>query len=241
MRKLFTKLLKLALLVLVMLALGLSNSFGQEYKDGVLQGTIRIKIRPELASDVKISNSGLKSKLTTGIQALDRLNSTYSVTDMKRVFPYSPKFEGRHMEHGLHLWYELTVGAKVASKEVVNAYSQLREVEIAEPIHETVFNDGSGKPTYVTSPLTSSGDRSDVAYFNDPYLKKQWHYNNTGQTGGTPGADINLFNAWDITAGKPNVIISIHDQGVDYKHEDLANSMWVNEAEKNGTKDVDDD
>ena len=241
MKKTFTNLLKLVLLVLVMLGLGLTNSFGQEYKDGVLQGIIRIKIKPELASDIKISTTGLKSKLTTGIQALDRLNSTYSVTEMKRVFPYSPKFEGRHMEHGLHLWYELTVSAKVTSTEVVDAYSKLDEVQIAEPIHETVFNDGSGKPTYVTSPLTSSGDRSDVAYFNDPYLKKQWHYNNTGQTGGTPGADINLFNAWAITAGKPNVIISIHDQGVDYKHEDLANSMWVNEAEKNGQPGVDDD
>ncbi len=240
MRKTFTHSFRLVLVVLVVLGFGLLNSFGQEFSNGVMQGTIRIKIKPSIASSVEAQSTS-KGMVTTGIQALDKLNKTYSVTEMKRVFPYSPKFEGRHMQHGLHLWYELTVTAKASSRDVVKEYSKLQEVDIAEPIHETVLVDGSGKPVYVTSPFTETNNRVDTAYFNDPYLKKQWHYNNTGQTGGTPGADINLFNAWAITAGKPNVIISIHDQGVDYKHEDLANMMWVNLAEKNGTKDVDDD
>jgi len=237
MLKSFTKILKLTLLVLFMLGLGRLNSFGQEFKDGVLQGTIRIKIKPELATSVKISTASNKGKVSTGIQALDNLNSTYSVTEMKRVFPYSPKFEGKHMKHGLHLWYELTVASPTGSKEVAKAYSKLQEVEIAEPIHEMVLIDGSGQPTYVPKAV----ERSASEYFNDPYLPKQWHYNNTGQTGGTPGSDINLYNGWGITTGTPNVIISIHDQGVDYRHEDLAANMWVNEAEKNGRKDVDDD
>ena len=180
----------------------------------------------------------MKGMITTGIQELDRVNKAYSVTEMKRVFPYSAKYEGKHMKHGLHLWYELTVTSKATSLEVVKAYSKLQAVAIAEPIHEAVLIDGSGKPTYVAMPEARSANSE---YFNDPYLPKQWHYNNTGQTGGTPGADINLYNAWGITTGKPNVIISIHDQGVDYRHEDLSANMWVNEAEKNGKKDVDDD
>ncbi len=237
MKKLFTKLLKVVLLILVMLGIGMFQSFGQEFKDGVMQGKIRIKIKPSVAASVE-GQTMKKGMVSTGIKALDKLNTTYAVTEMTRVFPYSPKFEGKHMKHGLHLWYEVTLGSKVASKEVARAYSGLPEVEIAEPIHETVLIDGSGKPVYVKSP---DADRTDNAYFNDPYLKKQWHYNNTGQTGGTPGSDINLFNAWGITTGTPNVVISIHDQGVDYKHEDLADMMWVNTAEKNGKKDVDDD
>lgn len=237
MKKLFTKLLKVVLLILVMLGIGMFQSYGQEFKDGVMQGKIRIKIKPSVAASVE-GQTMKKGMVSTGIKALDKLNTTYAVTEMTRVFPYSPKFEGKHMKHGLHLWYEVTLGSKVASKEVARAYSGLPEVEIAEPIHETVLIDGSGKPVYVKSP---DADRTDNAYFNDPYLKKQWHYNNTGQTGGTPGSDINLFNAWGITTGTPNVVISIHDQGVDYKHEDLADMMWVNTAEKYGKKDVDDD
>jgi subtilisin family serine protease len=223
-------------MILVILGFSLLTSYGQEFKDGVLQGTIRIKIKPEIATALQTQSSS-KGMVVTGVQALDKLNKTYSVTEMKRVFPYSPKFEGKHMKHGLHLWYELTVTAKASSRDVVKEYTKLQAVEIAEPIHEEVLIDGSGQPTYIPKPV----ERSANEYFNDPYLPKQWHYNNTGQTGGTPGADINLYNGWGITTGTPNVIISIHDQGVDYKHEDLAANMWVNLAEKNGKKDVDDD
>lgn len=238
MRKSFTRLFKLILLVLTLVGLSLLNSFGQEYKDGILQGTIRIKIKPTIASAVNASKSDYKGIVTTGIQTLDKLNSTYSVTSMKRVFPYSPKFEERHVKHGLHLWYEVTISAKASSVDVVKAYSNLQEVEIAEPIHEIVLVDGGGKPIYVPS---VKSERTTTLPFNDPYLPRQWHYNNTGQTGGTPGADINLFNAWNITHGTSNVIVSIHDQGVQANHDDLAANMWTNVTELNGETGVDDD
>lgn len=82
---------------------------------------------------------------------------------------------------------------------------------------------------------------------DDPYLLTQWHYYNYGQiedqTMGksTPGADIALFDAWKITMGSPDVIVAIHDQGIEAIHPDLADNMWVNEAELNGKPGVDDD
>jgi hypothetical protein len=112
MRKTFTISLRMVLIVLIVFGFGLLNSSGQEFKDGVMQGTIRIKIKPTIASSIEAQSTS-KGMVTTGVQALDKLNKTYSVTQMKRVFPYSPKFEGRHMQHGLHLWYELTVTAKL--------------------------------------------------------------------------------------------------------------------------------
>lgn len=237
MRKSFTTLLKLVLLVLTLVGFSLLNSFGQEFKDGILQGTIRIKIRPTVVSAMSTDKSS-KGVIATGIQAIDKLNSSYSVTGMKRVFPYSSKFEERHMKHGLHLWYDLTISAKVSTTNAVKEYSKLQEVEIAEPIYEIKLVDGSSAPTYVSSP---SASQTTTMPFNDPYLERQWHYNNTGQTGGTPGADINLFNAWSITHGTPNVIVSIHDQGVQTDHPDLAANMWTNQAELNGVAGVDDD
>jgi len=56
---------------------------------------------------------------------------------------------------------------------------------------------------------------------NDPRLGQQWQYENTGQTGGTPDADIDAFGAWQITPGKSSVVIAILDTGIDQSHEDL--------------------
>ncbi|MBV9470982.1 MAG: S8 family serine peptidase, partial [Abitibacteriaceae bacterium] len=60
---------------------------------------------------------------------------------------------------------------------------------------------------------------------NDPLYPQQWHLNNTGQGGGTPGADIKAEKAWDITRGDPNLIIADIDTGIDVDHEDLQANM----------------
>ena len=56
---------------------------------------------------------------------------------------------------------------------------------------------------------------------NDTRFANQWHLRNTGQTGGTPGADANVVGAWDGVTGV-GVTIGIVDDGVDYLHRDLA-------------------
>ncbi|MHC4328126.1 MAG: S8 family serine peptidase, partial [Planctomycetota bacterium] len=76
---------------------------------------------------------------------------------------------------------------------------------------------------------------------NDPNYPEQWALDNTGQTGGTPDADIDANDAWDINTGDPDIIIAITDTGIDYQHPDLAANMWVNAAEQNGAPGVDDD
>ncbi len=235
--------IKFVLLILILAMFSHFNTYSQVYKSGVLQGTIRIKVKPEIITSIYGLETRTKSGIVvTGIKSLDQLSAKYTVTSIKRVFPYSPKFEERHMKHGLHLWYEVTYTntTKSSSDDLVEIYKGLDVVDKAEVVHMPELIDGSGKPHYV-SKSTLTDTRTSVMPFNDPYLKKQWHYNNYGQSGGTIGADINLFNGWSTTHGTPNVVIAIMDQGVDYKHEDLHNMMWVNEAELNGVKGVDDD
>src|SRR5215212_2082792 len=55
----------------------------------------------------------------------------------------------------------------------------------------------------------------------DPNLGLQWHLENTGLGGGTPGADIEATLAWQVTMGSPALILSVIDMGVDIAHNDL--------------------
>ena len=66
---------------------------------------------------------------------------------------------------------------------------------------------------------------------DDTMFGSQWHLENTGQSGGTPGADIQAVEAWDITTGNSNVVVAILDSGVDYNHPDLQDNMWKNLGE----------
>jgi subtilisin family serine protease len=76
---------------------------------------------------------------------------------------------------------------------------------------------------------------------NDSYFSYLWSLYNTGQTGGTPGADIDAPRAWDMTTGSSDVVVAVIDTGVDYNHPDLYENMWVNLAEYNGAPGVDED
>ena len=44
------------------------------------------------------------------------------------------------------------------------------------------------------------------------------------------GADANVYAAWQLATGNPDVIVAVIDQGVKYDREDLAANMWVNQA-----------
>ncbi|MGA2501278.1 MAG: S8 family serine peptidase, partial [Tepidisphaeraceae bacterium] len=66
---------------------------------------------------------------------------------------------------------------------------------------------------------------------NDPYFPQLYGMNNTGQTGGLNGADIDMPEAWDTATGDGSVVVGVIDTGVDYTHPDLAANMWRNPGE----------
>lgn len=55
---------------------------------------------------------------------------------------------------------------------------------------------------------------------NDPLYVDQWHLNNTGQGGGTPGLDVNVDGVWDNFRGA-GVVIGVVDDGLQLTHPDL--------------------
>ncbi len=79
---------------------------------------------------------------------------------------------------------------------------------------------------------------------SDPSFNELWGFHNTGQivnsTGGTPDADIDATEAWDIVTGNDTVVIAVIDSGVKWDHEDLVGNIWSNPGETPGNG-MDDD
>jgi subtilisin family serine protease len=104
-------------------------------------------------------------------------------------------------------YYTLAVPEGKGLFETLREFSALDEVAFAEP-SEAGFNDAL---VYIP---------------DDPEFGKLWGLNNTGQTvngvTGTADADIDAAEAWDISRGDQNVIITVIDSGADLNHPDLA-------------------
>ncbi len=152
----------------------------------------------------------------TGITAIDELNRRFEVHTVRRLFE-SPalknEFEWRHRLWGFHLWYELRFDSIEDIRKIITAYRDLNEIIAwAEPEYKKSLLSDHGNPRRWTT--------------NDPFLHNQWHYHNTGQEAGTPGADISLFNAWNMEQGSTDVIVAVIDDGIMYNHVDLAGNMW---------------
>ena len=64
-----------------------------------------------------------------------------------------------------------------------------------------------------------------ITYTNDPLYGDQWALNNTGQSGGSVGADIDMNGAWQITSGRADIRIAVVDGGVDLTHPDLIDNL----------------
>ena len=75
---------------------------------------------------------------------------------------------------------------------------------------------------------------------NDARFSELYAMRNTGQTGGTAGADIKATSAWDVFTGDPNLLVGVIDTGIDYNHPDLIDNVWTNPGETPGNG-IDDD
>ena len=91
------------------------------------------------------------------------------------------------------------------------------------PVREVVAIGGGVTTSAAVEPQAEreEAERETRHTINDPRFPNQWHLENTGQGGGTPGADVKAHAAWHVTTGSPDVRIAIVDNEIDIRHEDL--------------------
>lgn len=208
-----------------------------------LQGIVRIKVTEGLAEQLEVRSisRNASGEVVTGIAALDQMNKEFMVRSFNRVFPTAGKNEARHRKYGLHLWYEVRPDKAIPVSQVLQSYQSEKQILRAEPVYEkTIIGSRSGNFGPKVNEASSSGTYSLPDASNDPLLIDQWHYHNTGQTGGKLGADIRLLDAWKMETGNREVIIAVNDGGIQTDHPDLAPNLWVNTGEIAGNG-VDDD
>lgn len=140
----------------------------------------------------------------------------------------------------------------VQQAEVVKSFPKMGGLQVLRvPKNETV---ASLIAKYQASGLVEFAEADYIVHANatpdDPlYLDGTlWWLNNTGQNGGTPGADIKAPQAWDVLTDAGKTVVAILDSGIRATHEDLADNMWVNPVDGGhgfnaftGTNDPNDD
>ena len=201
-----------------------------------VQGELVIYVNDATAQQLETSEVATRS----GVTALDAVAVELGAEQLKPVFNLKVNAD-RKRELGMHRWYTLSFSKDADLEAAATALASLDEVErvqfstrIEVPKTEAVEVD----------PAMFAATRAAEMPFDDPMLQNQWHYNNDGTVdfpNAKAGADVNLFEAWKLTTGRPDVIVAVVDEGVCYEHEDLNANMHVNEAEANGVDGVDDD
>ncbi len=193
-------------------------------------GKLRIKFSRDFEESLKSIDFKLNdnNQIKTGIADLDKLNKTYEVyeytpllEELYMLSEASHKYKERHKSWGFHLWYDLKLDNRADIIEAIINFEKLKEVKIAEPAFiKKLIEPVDSRP--VKDNIRGSGWKP-----NDPYYaNQQWHFNNTGQLGGTPGWDCNAEAAWNLEKGDTNVVVAIIDRGMEYYHDDLEGNMW---------------
>lgn len=220
------------------------QSAAQSQSSETLSGVVRVKLQREVASRIAQRalpmNNGV---VATGVTQLDRVNQKVKAVSMKRLIPYSPKFEERHKAAGLDLWYEIRFeDTGVTPMQAKNLYKTVPGIQIAENVRPMKMVGGETFRPISPDDIAKAAKAAATPPFNDPLLSQQWHYHNDGSLpGSVVGADANVWEGWKTETGKSDVLVAIIDGGYQYDHPDLQQNVLVNEAELNGKPGVDDD
>lgn len=194
---------------------------------GIVEGVVRVRLSQDLADalyneDETTLRASLRAATDGDFDAyLDKINAKR----MTRIFPNTGKFEERKRREGLHLWYDIYFDAESSGTvQVAQELPKFASVDFAETV---VKVDAPNERVIPFTPDEATTRSASSLPFSDPLLSYQWHYENrAGWLRHEAGADINLFEAWKVETGKPNVVVAVVDGGIDMNHEDLKDHIF---------------
>lgn len=157
-----------------------------------------------------------------------RLNPNAGTESIESTFSQYGLQPVKQLSRRLNIWLFEFSSRTATDSEVLTNIKSSPSVKLAQFNHyiqrrEAYTENDPGKQTFSPDYIP-----------NDPSFSQQWALNNTGQSGGTPDADIDAVEAWDLNYGGPastgdEIIIAVIDGGVDLNHEDI--SYWKNTNE----------
>lgn len=168
--------------------------------------------------------NGMIDSLPSGFLNDFNVNSAYATSDdtlflLNQVILFLENNITNNQRQDVFLQYNLSVEQEFGNMIISNIEDpfDIPVNLINEPMVKQVM------PRFLAKP----GIELHTEIPNDEYFSKQWNLFNYGQEvngkTGTPGADINIFPAWEFTRGE-GVRIAVIDSGVSSDHPDLPNS-----------------
>ncbi len=210
----------------------------EDYRIGAIishaiKGQAYVKMSEEAAEKLMRATGDIDVQTFSSIsEPISLAAQRVGVKSVERMFTPNKEFEERHRKYGLHLWYIVSFDEETETAEAIKTLNAVPEFDLIEPVFPIQTYGVQVSPAFTDNEISQFQVRPATHHFTDPQLGSQWHYNNLGTAPAAKyGADINLFEAWKRQTGKPNVIVSVIDDGVDVTHEDLKENLWVNTKE----------
>ena len=214
-----------------------------EVPEGAVAGELIIKFAPEMTEildRLPVSRAAGSLKSRSGIPSTDEVLDILNAYSFERIFPVNSKTEENAREASLHLWYKVSFDKNVDMKSAIERISKLGEVSKVQ-CDRKIYRADSRRSAAVTEEVVatvSAVEESAGLRFDDPGLRKQWHYINKGgyefEKPWAPviaGCDVGCEAAWEKCTGDSSIIVAVLDEGVKWDHEDLEDNIWVNEVE----------
>ena len=198
----------------------------------LIPGSLLVRLEDEAVSAVGSNGSGVFD----GIKDLK----------VSPALAVQPKNMEVARKYGLHQWFTVEFDPQIKLEDMAE---RLAAAPLVKSLQYTRYvqpvTDGMAVPFDIPA-LTKSEDTvppKNPDAFDDPYYRWQWNLVNDGTLteDAVEGADVGVRDAWRLTGGDPSVVVAVFDCAVNSMHADLADALWQNEAEINGTPGKDDD